>query len=462
MTAASAPPIVIAIVPVGRLEGAKSRLGAVARRGGAPRPRRRDGRDDDPRRRRDARDRRDARGHAGRRRSAPWRSRPARDRSASAPRASTHGLREARAEAIAAGAAAILIVPIDLPGDLAGDAGTDRRDARRPRGRRSSRSSPTATAAARTRSCWRRPTSSSPLRRRQPCGPCRGGDGRRRPGLVELDGPLAMDIDTPDDLLLGDAPEPDARPWLTAVEVIAIAGLGEIVPGDDLPALIAEALAAARGRAAASRRRCPRRDPEGRQQGRGRHRGPDRDRAAPGGGRLRRALGSRRPPGRGRAARGPPGRPDGQRRDHHRDASRVRLRERRHRRLQRRAGVRQRRHAPARATRMPRRPRSGRPSASGWATTCPVIVSDSFGRPWRFGIVDVAIGVSGLLAARRPARRARRRRPGDALHRPGRRRRAGLGRGARPGQDRGSARSPSSVAPTFRRGEADRGSPMPR
>jgi coenzyme F420-0:L-glutamate ligase/coenzyme F420-1:gamma-L-glutamate ligase len=24
-------------------------------------------------------------------------------------------------------------------------------------------------------------------------------------------------------------------------------------------------------------------------------------------------------------------------------------------------------------------------------------VSDSFGRPWRFGIVDVAIGVSGLL-----------------------------------------------------------------
>jgi len=27
----------------------------------------------------------------------------------------------------------------------------------------------------------------------------------------------------------------------------------------------------------------------------------------------------------------------------------------------------------------------------------PVIVSDSFGRPWRFGIVDVAIGVSGLM-----------------------------------------------------------------
>lgn len=27
----------------------------------------------------------------------------------------------------------------------------------------------------------------------------------------------------------------------------------------------------------------------------------------------------------------------------------------------------------------------------------PVIISDSFGRPWRFGIVDVAIGVSGLV-----------------------------------------------------------------
>jgi coenzyme F420-0:L-glutamate ligase / coenzyme F420-1:gamma-L-glutamate ligase len=27
----------------------------------------------------------------------------------------------------------------------------------------------------------------------------------------------------------------------------------------------------------------------------------------------------------------------------------------------------------------------------------PVIVSDSFGRPWRYGITDVAIGVSGLL-----------------------------------------------------------------
>ena len=27
----------------------------------------------------------------------------------------------------------------------------------------------------------------------------------------------------------------------------------------------------------------------------------------------------------------------------------------------------------------------------------PVVISDSFGRPWRWGIVDVAIGVAGLL-----------------------------------------------------------------
>jgi coenzyme F420-0:L-glutamate ligase/coenzyme F420-1:gamma-L-glutamate ligase len=30
-------------------------------------------------------------------------------------------------------------------------------------------------------------------------------------------------------------------------------------------------------------------------------------------------------------------------------------------------------------------------------TDVPVVVSDSFGRPWRWGIVDVAIGVSGLV-----------------------------------------------------------------
>jgi len=32
-----------------------------------------------------------------------------------------------------------------------------------------------------------------------------------------------------------------------------------------------------------------------------------------------------------------------------------------------------------------------------FGTDVPVIVSDSFGRPWRWGITDVAIGVSGLV-----------------------------------------------------------------
>jgi coenzyme F420-0:L-glutamate ligase/coenzyme F420-1:gamma-L-glutamate ligase len=35
--------------------------------------------------------------------------------------------------------------------------------------------------------------------------------------------------------------------------------------------------------------------------------------------------------------------------------------------------------------------------AERFGADVPVIVSDSFGRPWRWGIVDVAIGVSGLL-----------------------------------------------------------------
>jgi coenzyme F420-0:L-glutamate ligase/coenzyme F420-1:gamma-L-glutamate ligase len=35
--------------------------------------------------------------------------------------------------------------------------------------------------------------------------------------------------------------------------------------------------------------------------------------------------------------------------------------------------------------------------AARFGVDVPVIVSDSFGRPWRWGIVDVAIGVSGML-----------------------------------------------------------------
>ena len=35
--------------------------------------------------------------------------------------------------------------------------------------------------------------------------------------------------------------------------------------------------------------------------------------------------------------------------------------------------------------------------AARFGVDVPVIVSDSFGRPWRWGIVDVAIGISGML-----------------------------------------------------------------
>ena len=63
---------------------------------------------------------------------------------------------------------------------------------------------------------------------------------------------------------------------------------------------------------------------------------------------------------------------------------------------QRRAGQRlDRDPAAGRSGRLGRRDPRGDPRPAR-ASTCPVIVSDSFGRPWRWGIVDVAIGVSGL------------------------------------------------------------------
>ena len=102
-------------------------------------------------------------------------------------------------------------------------------------------------------------------------------------------------------------------------------------------------------------------------------------------------------PDRGRAARGRPGRPDGERRADHRDPPRLRLRERRDRRVERRAGERPGRDAPAASTRTRRRPASGGRSSGRFGVDVPVIVSDSFGRPWRWGIMDVAIGISGML-----------------------------------------------------------------
>ncbi len=76
--------------------------------------------------------------------------------------------------------------------------------------------------------------------------------------------------------------------------------------------------------------------------------------------------------------------------------SRLRVRQRRHRCLERRART--------RATIVTLLPADPDASADRIRAAIrerlghdlPVVVSDSFGRPWRYGIVDVAIGVSGL------------------------------------------------------------------
>ena len=52
-----------------------------------------------------------------------------------------------------------------------------------------------------------------------------------------------------------------------------------------------------------------------------------------------------------------------------------------------------------------------------------VLISDSFGRAWRHGQFDVAIGLAGMQPAGRLARADRRARPGAAGHLAGRRRR---------------------------------------
>ena len=76
------------------------------------------------------------------------------------------------------------------------------------------------------------------------------------------------------------------------VEILALAGLPEVREGDDLAAMIGDALEATAGRPAAARGRRPGRDPEGRVQGRGRGRRPADRRAAAGGRRLGRRRGA--------------------------------------------------------------------------------------------------------------------------------------------------------------------------
>ncbi len=200
-------PTVVAIVPVGRLEGAKSRLGAAL----------------------DAEERHDlvtamaettiravvttpgivetlvvTPDDTVRALALAAGARPLLQRT----QGLNHGLREARAEAVAAGAAAILIVPIDLPAISPTTLG------------------PILATLAATRPPFvaivpdrhGRGTNALLLAPPDVIDVHFGGDSRAAHvaaataagvPIVELDGPLAMDIDTPDDLLLGALPETD-------------------------------------------------------------------------------------------------------------------------------------------------------------------------------------------------------------------------------------------------------------
>ena len=196
--------------------------------------------------------------------------------------------------------------PADHPRRPArGHAGRPRRGPgrrRRARAARASSSRPTATAAGRTPCCSTRPTSSTP-RSAATAGPATPGSRRR---------PTPRSSRSPDVLAprhrharrpaarrgggaeaIGGDPCRLSRPR-AGVEIIALAGLPEVREGDDLEAMIGDALEATTGALPAPGRRRARRHPEGRVQGRGRGRGPADGRAPPGGRRLGRGLGPRR------------------------------------------------------------------------------------------------------------------------------------------------------------------------
>ena len=85
----------------------------------------------------------------------------------------------------------------------------------------------------------------------------------------------------------------------------------------------------------------------------------------------------------------------GTRRHHRRDAPRLHLRQRRRRRLQ---CLGRDRSVCCRAIPMPPRRSDPRCFCRPPAEQIGVVITDSFGRPWRNGIVNVAIGVAGMPA----------------------------------------------------------------
>lgn len=200
-------PVVIAIIPVGSLEGAKSRLGAVL----------------------DAEERRDLAeaftrrtilaalatpgiaetlvitpDDAVRRLALDLGARPLRQRSSGL----NDGLREARAEAIAAGAEAIIVLPMDLPGispDAIGLVISVLHE----------RTGPVVAIVA---DRHERGTNALLLSPPDVIDFCFGGDSHdahlraaRAAGasVVELESPLHLDVDTAEDLVLAQAAHPE-------------------------------------------------------------------------------------------------------------------------------------------------------------------------------------------------------------------------------------------------------------
>lgn len=201
------PGPVFAIIPVGTLEGAKSRLGAVL----------------------DAEERHELAASLARRTIAAavatptvnevlvitpddevralaleLGARPIRQRTSGL----NDGLREARAEAVAAGASAILILPTDLPHITPDDLGAVVSSLQR--GRR-----PLVVIVADRHG---RGTNALLVAPPDAIDFCFGGDSRAAHVaaaidagalLVELAGPLRLDLDTPDDLVLAETADPE-------------------------------------------------------------------------------------------------------------------------------------------------------------------------------------------------------------------------------------------------------------
>ena len=235
---------------------------------------------------------------------------------------------------------------------------------------------------------------------------------------------------------LAGGPPAAAPPEPARVEIVALAGLPEIVPGDDLPTLVGDALertagvlpirpgdvlvvtqkvvSKAEGAVVDLRTVEPR--PEAVE--------------------WARRLGPRRAPDRGRPAGGAPRRPDGARRPDHGDAPRVRVREQRRGRLERRARVRRRRHAaPARSGRIgAANPRGA--ARRGTGTTSRSSSATASAGPGAGASSTSRWACRGSCRSRTCAAGPMRT-GGSCAPRCARGRRARLGRGARPGQGGG-------------------------